>query len=155
MRILLVVVVGVLLGSAGCKKPASSTVASKTESTPAPAGNRGNTNYVPGGGAVQNTRQAARRVVALNDMSQIALTIASWELDNNRMPNKNEIYAALSGYPNLKKLIDDGDVILTGTTKREGLWAYEVEADTKGGIGLVSGTASRYSADDIKQMLGQ
>jgi uncharacterized protein (DUF1015 family) len=110
---------------------------------------------VPGGGAAQNVRQAARRVVALNDMNQIALTIAQLELDNNRMPNVNEIYTALSAYPNLKKLIDDKDVILTGTNKREGLWAYETEADVKGGIGIVSGTASRYSADDIKQMLGR
>jgi hypothetical protein len=153
---LFVVVVGMLLGAAGCKKKAPPTAA-PTEQPAAtqPTGVRGNTNYVAGGGAVQNVRQAARRAVALNDMHQIALVIAQWEIENNRMPNRNEIYAALASSPNLKKLIDDGDVILTGTNRRDGLWAYEVEADTKGGVAVVSGTAARYSADDIRQHLGR
>jgi hypothetical protein len=153
MRILFVVIVGVLLGAVGCKKKTNTTSTPTEQPASTPTGVRGNTAFVPGGGAAQNVRQAARRTVALTDMNQIALTISQWEIENNRMPNRLEVSAALA--PNLKKLIDDGDVILTGTNKREGLWAYEVEADVKGGIGIVSGTASRYSADDIKQMLGR
>jgi hypothetical protein len=154
MRILFVIVVGVLLGAAGCKKTKPTTA--PTEETPSqPTGVRGNTSFVPGGGAVQNVRQAGRRTITLNDMHQIGLAISQWEIENNRMPNTNEIKSLLASYPNLKKLVDDGDVILTGTTKREGLWAYEVEADVKGGVAIVSGTAARYSADDIKQYLGR
>src|SRR5262245_41391986 len=98
MRDFLIVIVGVLLGTAGCKKKSNPT--STPTEAPAPSAGRGNTNYVPGGGAAQNVRQAARRTVALNDMHQIAVTIAQWEIENNRMPNRNEAYALLA--PNLK-----------------------------------------------------
>lgn len=155
MRILFVVIVGVLLGSAGCKKKTTPTSATaETPATPA-TGVRGNTNYVPGGGAAQNVRQAGRRFVTLTDMNQIALAMSQWEIENNRMPNYNQAYAIVSQYPNYKKLVDDGDVILTGTNNRSGLWAYEVEADVKGGVAIVAGTANRYSADDIRQYLGR
>ncbi|HEY2786927.1 MAG TPA: hypothetical protein VGJ05_18340 [Fimbriiglobus sp.] len=151
MRILFVVIVGVALGMTGCKKKPTTT---PTESPP-PSGVRGNSNYVAGGGAVQNVRQEAKRAVTLNDMHQIGLMISMSEIENNKMPSKNEIYSLLSQTPNLRKLIDDGDVILTGTKSREGLWAYEVDADVKGGIGLVAGVPNRYRADEIKQYLGQ
>jgi hypothetical protein len=88
-------------------------------------------------------------------MHQIALLIAQWEIENNRMPSANEAYGLLASSPNLKKLVDDGDVIFTGTKDRSGMWAYEVEADTKGGVAIVSGTAARHSADEIKQYLGR
>jgi hypothetical protein len=154
MRILFVVIVGVLLGAAGCKKKTQPTSTPTEQPAPSP-GVRGNTNYVPGGGAVQNVRQAARRVVTLADMNQIALAIATWESENNRMPNYNQAYAIVSQYPNYKKLVDDGDVILTGTNNRSGMWAYEVEGDTKGGVAIIGGTASRQDAATIKQYLGQ
>jgi hypothetical protein len=155
MRICFVVVVGVLLGTAGCKKKTTPT-SNPTEQPPpatAPAGG-GNTNYVPGAG-LQNIRQAGRRLVRDNDLKQIGLLITQWEIENNRMPNVSEIKSLLASAPNLKELIDTGSVILTGTTERSGLWAYEIEADVKGGLGLVAGVPNRYSADDIKQMLGR
>src|SRR5262249_15842702 len=132
MRILFVVVVGVLLGATGCKKKTPPTSQPTDAAATQPTGVRGNTAYVAGGGAAQNVPQAARRTAALKDMHQIALTISQWEIENNRMPNVNEIKSLLASSPNLKKLIDDGDVILTGTNRRDGLWAYEVEADVKG-----------------------
>jgi hypothetical protein len=153
MRILFVVVVGVFLGAAGCKKTKPTSQQTEQPATTSPAGG-GNTNYVPGAG-LQNIRKAVDRDKLMNDMRQMGMEITAWELDNNRMPNRNEAYALISKYPNYKKLLDDGTVILTGTTDRSGLWAYEVEADTKGGIGLVAGVANRYSADDIKQYLGR
>jgi hypothetical protein len=153
---LFVVIVGVLLGAAGCKKKTTPTT-TPTEQPAAtqPTGVRGNTNYVAGGGAVQNVRQAARRAVTLNDMHQIALLIAQSEIENNRMPSVNEAYGLLASAPNLKKLVDDGDVIFTGTRDRSGMWAYEVESDVKGGVAIIGGTAARHSADEIKQYLGR
>ncbi len=71
------------------------------------------------------------------------------------MPNISEIKTMISTAANLKELIDTGSVILTGTTDRAGLWAYEIEADVKGGLGLVAGVPNRYSADEIKQYLGR
>lgn len=148
----------------GCKKKEASTPPSGGSETkpvspdsaaPAtsPAMKGGNTNYQAGAGAAQNVRQAARRTVALNDMHQIGVIIQQYETLNNRMPNAQEIQSELRQTPNLLALITGGSIILTGTTNRSGLWAYEAEADTKGGIGLVGGTASRYSADDIKAFL--
>ncbi len=70
MRILFVVIVGVLLGAAGCKKPKSSA----TED-PAPTG-KGNTNYIPGAGPAINTLQAGGKPLsAINDMHQIGIMI--------------------------------------------------------------------------------
>ena len=151
MRILFVVIVGVLLGAAGCKKK---TITTATEE-PTPSGVRGNSNYIPGAGVAVNTLQARKRIITLTDMNQIALAMSQWEIENNRMPNRNEAYAIVSQYPNYKKLVDDGDVILTGTNNRSGLWAYEVEADTKGGVAIIAGTAGRQDAATIKQYLGQ
>lgn len=155
MRILFVVVLGVLLGATGCKKKTqpTSTPTEQPAAAAAPVGG-GNTNYVPGAG-LQNIRQAGRRLVRDNDLKQIGLFITQWELENNRMPNINEIKSLVASSPNLKELIDTGSVILTGTTERSGLWAYEIEADVKGGLGLVAGVSNRYSADEIKQMLGR
>src|SRR5262245_77317 len=121
MRILFIVFVGVLLGTAGCKKKTNPT--SQPTEQPAstsPAGG-GNTNYVPGAG-LQNVRQAVNRDKLMNDMKQMGLEITSWELDNSRMPNRSEAYSIISKYTNLKKLLDDGTVILTGTRDRSGLW---------------------------------
>jgi hypothetical protein len=157
MKAYLLFACALALAPMGCKKKTTAPTTEPTQAPapPAPAGG-GNTNYVPGGGAVQNVRQAARRTVALNDLHQIGIAITQWELENNRMPSASEITnSVLRSYPNLKKLVDEGTVILTGTTNRSGLWAYEVEADTKGGLGLVAGTASRYDAATIKSYLGR
>lgn len=143
---------------AGCKDNApkaktAATPAAKS-SDPPPAFERGgNTNYQAGAGATQAVRQAARRTVALNDMKNLGTYIADLELQNNRMPTKADIIAAVKADPTVSKLIADGTIILTGTTKRAGLWAYEIDADTKGGIGLVGGTPNRYDAAQIKTYL--
>jgi hypothetical protein len=155
MRTFVMVAVLVLGAVAGCNKPKKvKPTTPATEATPAPSGG-GNTGYVSGGGAAQNVRQAARRVVALTDMKELGTAITQWEVENGRMPNKAEITNLAKGYRNLASLIADGTIILTGTTQRSGLWAYEIEADVKGGIGLVSGVPNRYDAETIKQYLGR
>lgn len=117
---------------------------------------RGNTNFQAGAGAVQNIRKAGQRAATLNDMQQLGIFIKQMDLDNNKMPQPAEVKEYIRrDAAKLLALIDDGTIILTGTRDRGGLWAYETEADKLGGIGLVNGTANRYSADDIKQMLGK
>ncbi len=124
---------------------------------PAPAEpSRPNTNFVSGGGAVQNVRQAARRSVALNDMHQLGQLIAATELETNRMPTKDQIREMLKrDAQNIFRLVEDGSIVLTGTRERGGLWAYEVDADTRGGIGVVGGTAQRMAPDEIKPLIGK
>jgi len=133
----------------GCKKKAKDTA---PDPAPAPGAN---TNYVPGGGAVQNVRQAARRTVALNDFHQLGLAIKQVELLDGRMPDADRIKAEVRTFPNIPAAIDERVIILTGTNDASGLWAYEVESDTKGGIVLVNGVASRASADEVKQHLAR
>lgn len=123
---------------------------------PAPTSGGGNTNYQAGAGALQNTRQAARRTVALNDLANLGKFIQAQEIELGKMPTKAEITNALKADPSYRSIsaaVADGTIILTGTSNKSGLWAYETDADSKGGLGLVGGVASRYSADEIKRYL--
>jgi hypothetical protein len=150
---LLILVIAVSLIGVGCKKKASSaSVASADTGT---SGDGRNTNYVAGGGAIQNVRQAARRVVALADMQQLGQFIELAYNENGKMPTTQQIKDSLSQAQNILSLINDGTIILTGTTEHGGLWAYEVEANVRGGIILKGGTPTRAQADEVKQLLGQ
>ena len=55
----------------------------------------------------------------------------------------------------LGAILGDGTVILTNTTDKGGLWAYEVDSDKAGGIALVGGIASRKTAEEITALLGK
>jgi hypothetical protein len=160
MRSLMLIAAAGFLLAAGCEKKKAKTTpttaaTAKGGDTPPPAAGGGNTNYQGGAGAAQNIRKAGKRTVALNDMKTLGQAIELKYNDLGKMPTKQEILADLSQYPNILSLVKDGTVILTGTTDHAGLWAYEVEADTKGGIGLVGGVANRYDAATIKQYLGR
>lgn len=119
---------------------------------PAPSGG-GNTNYQPGFGAAQAVRKAGLRTISLNEMKGLGLTVTQLADDLAKMPTAAEIKQGVQQDKTLSGMIADGSIILTNTTNRGGLWAYEVDADKKGGIVLVAGTASRASADDVKQYL--
>ncbi|MCZ2343191.1 MAG: hypothetical protein LC104_15565 [Bacteroidales bacterium] len=115
---------------------------------------RENTNFQAGAGAVQNIRKAGQRTATLNDMQQLGLLMTQMELESNRMPQPTDVKNAIRrDAPTLLALIEDGTIILTGTRDRGGLWAYETEADKRGGVGLVAGTPRRMQADEIQQML--
>lgn len=147
-------VAGVLALLAGCDNP----FAKKGASDSSQKVDDRNSNYRPGGGVIVNANQAKKRTVALNDFDQLKTIIVALDLDNSRMPTADAIKADLKANPNARELlakIDDGAIVLTGTTDRQGLWAYEVDADKAGGIVLAGGNVSRASADEVKQWLGQ
>jgi hypothetical protein len=155
MRLLIVAAFVVLVASSGCKKktPAASS-APAAEAAP-PVDDR-NTSFRRDGSTVGNAYRAGKRAVALNDMSQLGQLIEIMYGDTNKMPDAAAIKTAMQkDAPNLYKQIDEGSIILTGTKDHAGMWAYEVDADKAGGIVLVAGTASRASADDVKQHLGK
>jgi hypothetical protein len=117
-----------------------------------------NTNYRPGGSALGNAARAGKRTAQLHDFEQLGTIIFALELDNSRMPTVDAIKADLKANPDAREIlakIDEGVIILTGTTDRQALWAYEIDADKAGGIILVNGRASRASADDVKDWLGK
>lgn len=148
MRIFLLIVAATVSLGAGCKKKSASVASAAPDPGPS-----ANTNYVPGAGAIQNTRQAARRTVALNEMSQLGQLIELQYNDLGRMPTKQQILANLSQAPSILQHINEGNIILTGTTNHSGLWAYEVDADTRGGIVLQAGSARRATKDEVQQLL--
>jgi hypothetical protein len=138
------------IAATGCPKAPKVTVA-----TQPPVDDR-NTNYKPGAGAIVNSARAGKRVAALNDFEQLKTFIFAFELDNNRMPTKDELRAELKTAANLLKLIDDGAILLPTQLRKDGVWAYEVDADKAGGIMIVAGNVMRViSADDVKKYLGQ
>ena len=89
-------------------------------------------------------------------MKQLGVHIESMYSESGKMPGKQEIEAGMGpDFRIIKKHLADGDIILTGTSDHAGLWAYEVEADTKGGIVLVAGTPARASVDEVKKLMGK
>jgi hypothetical protein len=149
MRLSLLFAVMLTFALVGCNKKKKS----EPELENTGGGGGGNTNYVGGAGAVQNVRQAGRRTIAINDFHQFGIAIKQMEVLDGRMPDKEAILAEAKAYPNIRKAIDEGDIILTGSKDPSGLWAYEVDAEKMGGIVLVGGTARRATADEVQQLL--
>ncbi len=139
------------------KRPTEATSTSATTTATGPVDDR-NTNYRPDQSGLRNAKRAGERLAQQTQFDQLGTIMFALELQDNRMPTVDGVKADLKANPDardLLKLIDDGVIILTGTTDRQGLWAYEVDADKAGGIVLVSGRARRASADDVKQYLGK
>ena len=139
--------------------PALSADAETTTNSQQPAGSmsaRGNTNFQSGDGAIQNIRKAGQRTATLSDMQQLGQFMTMMELESNRMPQPATVKEFIRrDAPKLVALLDDGTIILTGTSNRSGLWAYEVDADKFGGIALIAGTPQRLSKEEIQRWLGQ
>jgi hypothetical protein len=140
----------------GIKMPTKKTTASTTE----PTVDDRNTNFRPDASVLKNTVQAGKRVAQLNDFQQMSFFILAYDLENNRMPTKEEVVADLKNYPDaseILKKISEGVIILTGTKDKNAVWAYEVSADTAGGIVCTgpSGAIKRATAAEVKQLLGK
>ena len=122
----------------------------------APTVDERNTNYKPGAGVLGNVARAGKRTGVMSDYEQLKTIIFAMELENNRMPSKEDIRTELTrNGKNLLKLIDEGAILLPATIQKDGLWFYEVDADKAGGIVVVAGNVSRATADDAKKLIGQ
>ncbi len=104
------------------------------------------------GGAVQNIRQAARRVQAQSELDQLALTIEQLRDPIGKMPTKEQILADIKrNLPKVFNGIEEGAYILTGTMDGGGLWAYEVDADKKPGLAIIGGRALRSTPEELQR----
>ena len=143
----------------GCKKPAAKVTA-PTVAAPTASGDAvpvvGNTNYEPGAGAAQNARNAALRTITLAEMTSLGLFIEIEYTTNGKMPDLNSVTKILKDEsPQIAKAVADGKIVLCWTAEHKGIWAYEVGADTKGGVILVTGSARRAEADEVRKLLGR
>jgi hypothetical protein len=155
MRGLLLLVPALAVSGCGFPKPAAKPLTQPTEKI-----DDRNTNYRPDGSTLGNAARAGKRMAQMHDFDQMKLFIFSYELENNRMPTIEQVKADLKNYPDaseILKKIEDGVIILTGTTDKNALWAYEIDAEKAGGIVCTgpSGAIKRATADEVKQLLGK
>jgi hypothetical protein len=132
----------------GCLKPAKQAPTSQTSS--AASASSGS----PTGGAVQAVRGAVQRTLTANDLSNLRIFIDNASLASGQMPSRDEILAAAKqGDPKLHALLQDGLIVLTGTRTREGIWAYEKDAPSKGGMVLSSMGVERLTPQELNHRL--
>lgn len=172
MRTLMLLAALALVVVTGCKRtlpppapapatPAPGTAASghTPPSVHAPTGVVINPGMSGGsGGAVQAVRKAVGRAVTQSEMNNLRTFIEDASLSSGQMPTKEQILQALQqGARATAKLVEDGDIRLTGTRQREGIWAYTKEAvSTTGEHLVVNGTGvQRMMPEQINQALQQ
>ncbi len=84
----------------------------------------GNLTVTGGQGAAQSVRMAAARTINNVQLTQLHLSMfQTWQLDN-RVPSLEEITNEAKQNPQLYPLIKDEVIILTGTNRGDGVWAY-------------------------------
>jgi hypothetical protein len=146
MRFLILLLTISIIAASGCKPRPGNAVASTK-------GSSGGGDPVLG--AVQNVRKAVQRTVTSVELDALRIYINEYSLANDRMPPKEEIIAAVSksGDRKLREALEQGLIVLTGAKSRDGVWAYEKDAPTNGGMVLTSQGIERLSAEELKQRL--
>jgi hypothetical protein len=106
-------------------------------------------------GAIVGPMRAAKRIVDAKDMEQLNIYFTNaGDPATGRAPTKDVILADVKqADPKLGKLIEDGDIILTGIQDRDGLWAYVKDAPTKGGWVLTPAGPERITAEEFKRRM--
>lgn len=107
-------------------------------------------------GLVEKVHNKVKETINAQELHGLQEYIAYHEVEFNRMPTKDEIKAfAKKENPRLSKLLEDGTLVLTGTTKRDGVWAYEKDAPTKGGWAITASGESIMTPEELNQKLGK
>jgi hypothetical protein len=160
MRIALAAfVTALVLLPAGCRKGPSTAPVAPTNPGPPPKQAAGPTPPPAagggGGGAVQAVRGAVQRAVTLHEMNNLRVFIDTASGASGRMPSREEIFASVKqGDPKLAHFLQEGAIILTGATTREGVWAYEKDAPVRGGLAVTATGVERLSPDELRQRMG-
>ena len=114
---------------AGCDKGKGTSPTTEEKINPIP-----NQFAPPGpGGAVQDVRKAVGRAVTQNELNNLRLFIDTASGASGQMPTQQEILAGVQKDDRkLAQAIQQGDIVLTGTRSREGVWAYTKEVQRNG-----------------------
>jgi hypothetical protein len=94
--------------------------------------------------------------VAEADMSDLHLFIDAASLASGSMPSPGHTYTALvrGGSPAATR-VRDGAIILLAARGREGVWAYETQALTRGGLVVGHNGVEEVSAAELRRRLGK
>ena len=104
--------------------PATPAPVVTTGTNPAAPNQAGNLTVTGGQGAIQSTRMAAARTVNDVQLKNLHLSMfQTWQLDN-RVPSANEVMQEARQNAQLYPLLKEEVVILTGTNRGDGIWAY-------------------------------
>ena len=99
------------------------TYSSSTGGATAP-NQSGNLSVTGGQGAIQSPRMAAARTINNAQLRDLHLNMSQTFLLDNRVPSIDEITNEAKKNSQLYPLIRDEVIILTGTNRGDGVWAY-------------------------------
>jgi len=109
-------------------------------------------------GAEQAVRKAVERTVTQAELHDLHLFMNTVKGASGRVPTSQETWEALNrpdGNRKLVQLIQEGLIVLVPTPQEEGLWAYDKNAPTAGGIILTHSGVERVTAQDFNARYGQ
>jgi hypothetical protein len=107
------------------------------------------------GGLISQIHDKVDETVNMIELDDLYKAIAADEL-SGQMPTQQAIRDWLKkNNPKLSKLIEDGTIILEFGKSREGVWAYEKNAPTKGGWVITHAGPSKMTPEELKRQLGQ
>jgi hypothetical protein len=107
------------------------------------------------GGVIGDILDKPRQVVTMEMMRDLYLYMYQEEVAG-QMPSKEVVFAyAKKENPRLWQLLDSGAIVLTGAKTRDGVWAYEKDAPTKGGWVIIAIGQSKMSPEEVQKLLGK
>jgi hypothetical protein len=96
------------------------------------------------------------KAVTKADMNEVWIFIENRSLATGQMPRPETVYAALvQTNATAAGLVKSNDIILTGATTRESVWAYERNAPTQGGWIATQNGPEQVTAKEFAQRLGR
>lgn len=168
MRVLVMLAVAMTVALVGCGQKAKNQpadtgappdpkhVSSVGGSNPVNPNQSGNLTGTGGQGAIQSTRTAAARTVNMVQLKQLHLSMfQTWQLDN-RVQTANEVMQEARQNPQLLPLLTEEVIILTRTTRGDGVWAYTQYPQRSGSHYVVTQQGVvEMAPDDLKNRLQQ
>lgn len=138
-------------GGSSNPPPHVSSVGSRTAPNQA-----GNLSVTGGQGAIQSPRMAAARTVNDVQLNQLYTSMfQTWTLDN-RVPTKDEVMKEAQQNPQLYPLLKEEVIILTGTNRGDGVWAYSQYPQRMGEHYVITQQGRvQMSSDELRKRLEQ
>jgi len=110
----------------------------------------------PANPGVGQTPARPGKAVTKDDIDEVWIFIENRSLATGKMPNRETVFAALIDTKAASALlVQDGSIILTGATQREGIWAYEKNAASNGGWIATQNGSEQVTAAEFARRVGR